>query len=287
MADGRGRPVLLIPGFLAGDGSLSMMARLAQARRLPAQPRRNRVERELRRNADAAARGAARAARLRAGTAGRDRRPEPRWHARQGARAPPAGPHGRRGGARLAADRPARGASAGAAPGRGRRPAGIARRARALQALVHRRRLLLVVLGGPRRAAAARGGPRLGLLEERRRRGLAVPASIRMPPGSWRSTPPTAGWRCRGRPGARWRRRSRSFRAAEAAAASRHAAPRCAACARPERALRARARRRRGSSPSRSARPAPRSPARAGTAPPACAPARSARARGTPPRPRA
>src|SRR4051794_10726054 len=25
MADGRGRPVLLIPGFLAGDGSLSMM----------------------------------------------------------------------------------------------------------------------------------------------------------------------------------------------------------------------------------------------------------------------
>ncbi len=27
MADGRGRPVLLIPGFLAGDGSLSMMAR--------------------------------------------------------------------------------------------------------------------------------------------------------------------------------------------------------------------------------------------------------------------
>jgi triacylglycerol lipase len=27
MSDGRGRPVLLIPGFLAGDGSLSMMAR--------------------------------------------------------------------------------------------------------------------------------------------------------------------------------------------------------------------------------------------------------------------
>src|SRR4051812_50056598 len=26
MTDGRGRPVLLIPGFLAGDGSLSMMA---------------------------------------------------------------------------------------------------------------------------------------------------------------------------------------------------------------------------------------------------------------------
>src|SRR3954453_20240106 len=26
LADGRGRPVLLIPGFLAGDGSLSMMA---------------------------------------------------------------------------------------------------------------------------------------------------------------------------------------------------------------------------------------------------------------------
>src|SRR5215212_1947206 len=26
IADGRGRPVLLIPGFLAGDGSLSMMA---------------------------------------------------------------------------------------------------------------------------------------------------------------------------------------------------------------------------------------------------------------------
>src|ERR671916_3259300 len=25
VADGRGRPVLLIPGFLAGDGSLSMM----------------------------------------------------------------------------------------------------------------------------------------------------------------------------------------------------------------------------------------------------------------------
>src|ERR687893_33493 len=27
LVDGRGRPVLLIPGFLAGDGSLSMMAR--------------------------------------------------------------------------------------------------------------------------------------------------------------------------------------------------------------------------------------------------------------------
>src|SRR3954454_12785923 len=26
LADGRGRPVLLVPGFLAGDGSLSMMA---------------------------------------------------------------------------------------------------------------------------------------------------------------------------------------------------------------------------------------------------------------------
>ena len=26
VADGRGRPVLLIPGFLAGDGSLAMMA---------------------------------------------------------------------------------------------------------------------------------------------------------------------------------------------------------------------------------------------------------------------
>src|ERR671916_1334531 len=27
LVDGRGRPVLLIPGFLAGDGSLSLMAR--------------------------------------------------------------------------------------------------------------------------------------------------------------------------------------------------------------------------------------------------------------------
>ena len=47
MTDGRGRPVLLIPGFLAGDGSLSMMAGWLQARRLPAQPGRHRGEREL------------------------------------------------------------------------------------------------------------------------------------------------------------------------------------------------------------------------------------------------
>src|ERR671912_1069252 len=36
VADGRGRPVLLVPGFLAGDGSLTLMARwLARARFRP------------------------------------------------------------------------------------------------------------------------------------------------------------------------------------------------------------------------------------------------------------
>src|SRR5215204_1478494 len=85
ITDGRGRPVLLIPGFLAGDGSLSMMA--GWLKRTGYRPRR-------------------------AGSEGGDRRPEPRWHPRQGACPPPAGPHRRRRGARLAADRPARGASA-------------------------------------------------------------------------------------------------------------------------------------------------------------------------------
>ena len=38
--DGEGRPVLLIPGFLAGDGSLATMTPLAARERLPHAPRR-------------------------------------------------------------------------------------------------------------------------------------------------------------------------------------------------------------------------------------------------------
>src|SRR5919107_3748816 len=129
---------------------------LAEAGRLPAHPRGDGRERELLRRAASAPRGAARAARVAPGEPRRDRRPEPRRHARQGAGVPAAGPRGRRGGARLAAGGPVRDPPGGPAPGRGREPARVARRARPLQALLPRRRVLLLLLGGPRPAVAGR-----------------------------------------------------------------------------------------------------------------------------------
>jgi len=152
VADGRGRPVLLIPGFLAGDGSLSMMA--GWLKRTGHRPSRAGIVSNV-------------------NCAGVLMPRLERRLDRQGARAPPPRPRLRSGRARLAAGRAARGASARAASGRGREPARVARRSRAVQALVHRRRVLLDLLARPRAGASARCAARVGLLEERRRRRLA------------------------------------------------------------------------------------------------------------------
>src|SRR6185436_2403656 len=84
------------------------------------------------------------------------------------------GPGGRRGHARRAAGGAAGGASARQASGRGGQPAGLARGAGPVQALVPRWGVLHGVLGGPRRTAGARPPARVGVLEERRRRRLAL-----------------------------------------------------------------------------------------------------------------
>src|SRR5215213_445494 len=163
VSDGRGRPVLLIPGFLAGDGSLSMMARWLK--RGGYRPSRAgmvvnvncagtvmpRLEERLERLVSEQGQKAAIVGQSRGGTLAKvlaRRRRRCLWPA---------------------AVCPARCAPAGAAPGGGRRPPGIARGAGPLQALLYRRRLLLVVLGGPRGTASARRQARVGLLEERRR----------------------------------------------------------------------------------------------------------------------
>ena len=225
MADGRGRPVLLIPGFLAGDGSLAD-GRMAQAGRLQAQPRRDRLERELRGRADPAARGPARAARLAPGTAGRDRGPEPRRHARQGAGAPAARPGRRRGGARVAADRPARSAPAGAAPGRGRRAgsgslgAPGSSSARASTATAARRS------GGPRPAAAATGFRSCRCTRRATASWTGAPASTRTPPARRDQSLPLRD----GGVESAWRARRRGAgelppRRADRRPAARHASP--------------------------------------------------------------
>ncbi len=182
MTDGRGRPVLLIPGFLAGDGSLSMMA--GWLKRTGYRPSRAgivanvncagtllpRLEERLERLVSEQGQKAAIVGQSRGGTLAKvlaRRRPDLTAGvvALGSPQIDPLAVHPL---VRLQVEAVGRLGSLGA-PG-------------PLQALLHRRRLLLVLLGGPRRAAAARGEARLGLLEERRRRGLArLPRSARHP----------------------------------------------------------------------------------------------------------
>ena len=121
--EGDGRGVLLIPGFLAGDGSLATMTTLAARRGLAHQARGDPRQRRLQRGGVREARGAARGARAADRRPRRDHRPEPRRRVGQGARRAPPGPRGRRDRARRAGALPAGRPSARARAGRRRRGA--------------------------------------------------------------------------------------------------------------------------------------------------------------------
>ena len=97
MADGRGRPVLLIPGFLAGDGSLSMMA--GWLKRTGYRPSRAGIVSNVNCAGVLLPRLEERLERLvqPSGQARRRGRPEPRRDPGQGAREAAAGPGVRRG----------------------------------------------------------------------------------------------------------------------------------------------------------------------------------------------
>ena len=200
--DGRGRPVLLIPGFLAGDGSLAHDGRLAEARRLPAEPGRHARERRLLGRDRHAARGAARAARGGAGPARRARRPEPRRDDRPGAR------HG--GGrtssaawSRSARRSSTRSRSTRSCACRSRRSRGSARSARPASSSAPASRTSAARRSGPTwpsRCRAASGSS----ASTRRPTGSSTgaPASTRTASRS-RSTARTAAWPSRRPPGAR------------------------------------------------------------------------------------
>ena len=120
VTDGRGQPVLLIPGFLAGDGSLSMLTHWLRRSGYHTRKAGIRV------NVDCSGRALARLEQL-SGGAGRapgppgdHHRPEPRRHLRQGARADPPRAGGRCRQPRHPAGRPAGGPPAGAPAGGGR-----------------------------------------------------------------------------------------------------------------------------------------------------------------------
>ena len=188
-----GDPVLLVPGFLAGDGSLLLMSRALRQRGPPhlslGHPRQRRLHAGRRRPAGGAARGDRPASRL----ARADRGPQPRRHARpRRRRASPRPGLGHRhdgqpdAGAgcppRLAGPqrRPARAPP----PRRDARPDGRGLRGRALRPRELR--------PGPGRAARRRRLHR-DLQQARRHRGLAC---VHRPGGPCRSRcgRPTSAW---------------------------------------------------------------------------------------------
>ena len=89
---GDGAPVLLIPGFLAGDGSLTVLSEWLRPDGPPPAPLRHPHQRRLLQPLPDGARAPARARGLQQRAQGRDHRPQPRRALRQGARAPPPGP---------------------------------------------------------------------------------------------------------------------------------------------------------------------------------------------------
>ena len=87
-----GDPVLLVPGFLAGDGTLALMARVAARPGLPDLPLPHPRQRRLHAQRRRPARGAAGVDRDPARLAGADRRAQPRRHARPRRRRTPSRP---------------------------------------------------------------------------------------------------------------------------------------------------------------------------------------------------
>ena len=195
LGDGRGRPVLLIPGFLAGDGSLAPMS--DWLRRAGFRPSRagNGGQRRLRGAHARPPRGAARAPGRRAGPAGGRDRPEPRRRHGQGAGGAPTGPRLGPDHARLAPRAAARHPSARAAAGRGGQPA----RDRSARRGLFKRSCLdgeccssfWETLARP---AARRRRLRLGLLAAATASSTGAPASIPARTSTSRSPAATAGW---------------------------------------------------------------------------------------------
>ena len=205
--DGEGRPVLLIPGFLAGDGSLATMTRWLRENGYSTRRAGMRANVGCSRGRPGAARGAPRGPGRGARRARGDHRPEPRRRLRARAGRAPAGPRERDRDARLA-DRP----PAQRAPGRAR-PRAAGRRARddPRAGHVHRalpaRRLLRAFPRRSRRQLPHRRRLHRALLAHRRRRRLArLPGpgrgADRGPRLAHRDGPQRRGLR-RGRPRAR------------------------------------------------------------------------------------
>ena len=118
VAPGEGRPVLLVPGFMAGDGSLATMTKWLRVQRLPDAAGRHPRQRRLLGGGLRAARGAPGGARRPHRPAGRDHRPEPRRRARPRGRRAAARPGVRDRDARRAVGVDAPRPPARAAPGR-------------------------------------------------------------------------------------------------------------------------------------------------------------------------
>ena len=149
---GDGRAVMLIPGFLAGDGSLGDDDALAARRRLPHAPRRDPRQRRLLRGGLRAAGGPPGGLRRGSRPEGRDRRPEPRRRVRPRARRPPARPRRGHRHARLPDGLPAEHPPARARAGRRRVGARQRQGPRPVQLALPARELLR---GLPRRARRA------------------------------------------------------------------------------------------------------------------------------------
>ena len=277
--DGRGQPVLLIPGFMAGDGSLALMANWL--RRTGHRPSRAGMLANVDCSGAAVERLEKRLEKLvrEQGKPRRDRRPEPRRRPREGARIAPARPGGRNRHARLAAGGPARRAPAGARSGsRPWRRLGSLGAPGLFKSELHRRRLLRGLLGAPGAARSPGRRLRLGVLEERRRGGLA-----RLPrPGG---RPPRGGAHEPLRHGRAPERLARGGRGPAPSSAAATPRSRRARVRLAKRRLGHQDRRPADLPPTAGGR-APRSPPPADGPPPGCAPARWAPGPGTPRRPR-
>ena len=202
--DGRGQPVLLIPGFLAGDDSLALMTRWLREHEPLREAGRHPHERRLLRGRGPAPRGEGRGARGAPGPARGDHRPEPGRPLRARPRQAPPGPRRGHRHAGVPADGAARDPSARAGAGLCGRRARDRRRAGPVPPLVPVGGLLQRLLGR-RRGAIPQGGPLpVGLLAQRRRRAVAGRASTRTPSTS-RSAQATSAWACTRARGARLR----------------------------------------------------------------------------------
>ena len=189
---GERRPVLLIPGFMAGDLLARHDVELAAAGGLLHPPHGHPRQLRLLGGGVPAARGAARA-HGRAPRRARDRhRPEPRRRVREGAGRAPAGARRGHRHARLADRLPARRPPARARPGRPRERARQRARAGHVPLELPARRVLQATSAtrsrarSPRTSASSRSTPRATASS------TGAPASTPRPTSSCRSAPPTA-----------------------------------------------------------------------------------------------